>query len=481
MTGRRHLLTLLLPLRRGAHRASRRSSPRTGSSSARHPLLLVPDGRRRSCAGRRRASCPSGIRTRATACRCGPIRGRRSPTRRPGSTCSCFRTRSTRCSWWATRSWARRARSRWPAAGGWAVLPAIVAAIAFGCSGPIVSAATLVHHLCGAAWLPWTLWALEGVLEAPSRRRVALLALTLAGQALAGSAEMCAMSALAAFLRWPFPRRGPARKGAPAPVRHAGRRGDRVPGVGRPVDAHRRATRPARAVRDSLPRRSLFWSTHPATLADLFVPRLFSEMSMGRGRANDPLRRPRAVPHEPLPGRRHPAARPALAAVRAGPAAAGRWPPSRSSWPVARTAPRACASDARAASALAVPLSRRSTCWRRHCSGRCWRAWARGVVARLEPARSASTASSLPALGAAAIALALAGQRVSASPQALLALFGVPERLPRVDGGARVAEAAGRRAVAGTDRRRLAAARAPGAPSGRASRRCSPSCWWRWT
>jgi hypothetical protein len=85
---------------------------------------------------------------------------------------------------------------------GMGVLPASAAAVTFACSGPLMSAGSLIHHVCGAAWMAWVLWAFEGVLERAAPRDVALLALTLGGQGLAGSAETCAMTCLAALLRW---------------------------------------------------------------------------------------------------------------------------------------------------------------------------------------------------------------------------------------------------------------------------------------
>jgi hypothetical protein len=163
---------------------------------------------------------------------------------------------------------------------GW--LPATTAGVAFACSGPLVSAGSLPHHLCGAAWLPWVLWAVERLLQRGSRRDVAVLALVLGGQALAGSAEMCAMSGLAALLRWVVFAYG-----------HWGRAIGRVlPLAGAAVVAALLAavqwlptlglvgqTNRARFPPDM----RMFWSVHPATLVDAVVPRLTSEISMGPG------------------------------------------------------------------------------------------------------------------------------------------------------------------------------------------------------
>jgi len=83
----------------------------------------------------------------------------------------------------------------------------------FVCSGPVVSALSLWHHFAGTTWLPWVLVALEGLLERPSGRRAALLGAAAAGQALAGSADLCLMTAglcgLRALAEWRRTRLGP--------------------------------------------------------------------------------------------------------------------------------------------------------------------------------------------------------------------------------------------------------------------------------
>lgn len=65
-------------------------------------------------------------------------------------------------------------------------------ALAFALSGPVVSIASLWHHYCGAAWIPWVLEALHrlDVSEGRAWRRFALVS---AMTALAGSAETVAM------------------------------------------------------------------------------------------------------------------------------------------------------------------------------------------------------------------------------------------------------------------------------------------------
>jgi hypothetical protein len=65
-------------------------------------------------------------------------------------------------------------------------------------SGPTVSLANNFHHLAGAAWLPWVLWAVESACVSRRRHSGLVLAFVAAGQVLAGSPDMCTMSAMAA-------------------------------------------------------------------------------------------------------------------------------------------------------------------------------------------------------------------------------------------------------------------------------------------
>ena len=159
-------------------------------------------------------------------------------------------------------------------------LPATAAAVTFACSGPLLSAGSLIHHLCGAAWIPWVLWAFEGVLERGSRKTAAVLALVLGAQALAGSAEMCAMAGIAALLRWVTLAAG--RWGAA--VRRLAPLAAAV-GIASLIAAAQwlpTASLVGRTNRMSYSHEArLSWSVHPVTLVDALVPRLVSEMSMG--------------------------------------------------------------------------------------------------------------------------------------------------------------------------------------------------------
>lgn len=68
-------------------------------------------------------------------------------------------------------------------------------------SGPFLSALNLWHHFAGTAWMPWVLVAFERLIESPSPRRMLGLGGLFGLQILAGSADLCAMTALLASLR----------------------------------------------------------------------------------------------------------------------------------------------------------------------------------------------------------------------------------------------------------------------------------------
>lgn len=91
-----------------------------------------------------------------------------------------------------TALWARRV-SGGTASAGW------VAGFLWWSSGPVLSLANLWHHLCGAAWMPWVLLAVERVDE--GRKRWVELGAVFGAQILAGSADMCAMTILIATVR----------------------------------------------------------------------------------------------------------------------------------------------------------------------------------------------------------------------------------------------------------------------------------------
>ena len=74
----------------------------------------------------------------------------------------------------------------------------VLAACAWAASGPIQSTLNLRHHFAGAAWLPWVLVALEGVVRAPGARSALFAAFVVGAQALAGSPDVCILTLLLA-------------------------------------------------------------------------------------------------------------------------------------------------------------------------------------------------------------------------------------------------------------------------------------------
>jgi hypothetical protein len=160
---------------------------------------------------------------------------------------------------------------------------ATVAGGAFLTSGPLVSAASLHHHFCGAAWIPWVLVGAEVAISARTPRAAAWLALAAAGQALAGSAEMCLFSALALLLRLPFLASDmpwPERRAAGRTLLAATALAASLAAVQwlPTVDLVRTVGRAGFQRADNL-----FWSVHPAALADAVVPRLLADVPLSVG------------------------------------------------------------------------------------------------------------------------------------------------------------------------------------------------------
>jgi hypothetical protein len=107
----------------------------------------------------------------------------------------------------------RRLGLGWTAAG--------VAGGAYALSGPFLSAASLFHHYAGAAWLPWLLVALEGLVRRPGAASALWLGLAAGAQLLAGSGDMCLAGAVlgTARLAWHLARERPGPGGVLALAR----------------------------------------------------------------------------------------------------------------------------------------------------------------------------------------------------------------------------------------------------------------------
>ena len=63
-------------------------------------------------------------------------------------------------------------------------------------SGPLLSLVNLWQHFAGAAWIPWVLLAADGALRHGGLRRALVWGAAAAGQVLAGSVELCLLTAL---------------------------------------------------------------------------------------------------------------------------------------------------------------------------------------------------------------------------------------------------------------------------------------------
>lgn len=159
---------------------------------------------------------------------------------------------------------------------------ALLAGALWSASGPFLSAASLYHHFTGAAWMAWVLWGLEGVIQGAGTRSVLLLGTITACQVVAGSGDMCLVSALAGVIRLAAhltrsqePRRE---------VLRIGRAGLWAFAIAAGLSAVQWLPtaellgESARSVQ--LPATSTHWSVHPLSLLDLVVPRLVADFPM---------------------------------------------------------------------------------------------------------------------------------------------------------------------------------------------------------
>jgi len=156
-------------------------------------------------------------------------------------------------------------------------LSSFLAGAAWISSGPFLSLVSLYHHFAGAAWIPWVLLALDVALVRGTVWSALVLGMAVAAQLLAGSGEMLAIALLMA-LAWScfvLPGRRPqistlARSlfisGATALLLSAAQW---MPTLSALWTSSRL---------DPVMAGNLFWSLHPASLGDLFVPRLSVDM-----------------------------------------------------------------------------------------------------------------------------------------------------------------------------------------------------------
>jgi hypothetical protein len=149
-------------------------------------------------------------------------------------------------------------------------------------SGAFLVVLSHTHHFAGTAWTPWVLLALDSALDSVSLRAGALLGAAAAGQVLAGSADLCLMTAFLG-LGWALARAlggGVARGAWPRALGCLTAAG----AIGAAVSAIQWL--PTLAILRSGGRLELsdfarfYWSLHPASLADLWVPRLVAELPL---------------------------------------------------------------------------------------------------------------------------------------------------------------------------------------------------------
>jgi Bacterial membrane protein YfhO len=169
---------------------------------------------------------------------------------------------------------------RWGMSG----MAAALAGAAWCASGPLLSAGSLHQHFCGAAWMAWVLLALESALAAPGARSAAGLGAVAAAEALTGSADMCLLTAVAAAGRvafWLLTR--PAR---------TERRAVAATALGAVALAFALAAvqwLPSASLLTSVergrlgPAEILYWSVHPLSVVDLFVPRFLADLPLSPG------------------------------------------------------------------------------------------------------------------------------------------------------------------------------------------------------
>jgi hypothetical protein len=156
-----------------------------------------------------------------------------------------------------------------------------LAGAAWMASGPLLSAVNLFHHFAGAAWIPWTLLMVARALARPSLGSSLALGAVAGGQALAGSADMCLMTALAAALfaavSW---------RGGPGTPRQRLAALVRVVAVGGVFAAMLAAVQWLPAFRLMLQGTRAAqnfsvittWSVHPGSLLDVLIPTLVADL-----------------------------------------------------------------------------------------------------------------------------------------------------------------------------------------------------------
>ena len=161
------------------------------------------------------------------------------------------------------------------------------AAFAFGAawlsSGPYLSLVSNNAHMPGSAWIPWVLLALERALHLRTARAAALVGAAAALQLLAGSGDMALMTAGLAAARlalWLLRAPGPRRDRAAVAARIALAGGTCALALSAPLWLPTLAIVRSGGRAHMDPSLNAYWSVHPATLVDLFVPGAVSTLPL---------------------------------------------------------------------------------------------------------------------------------------------------------------------------------------------------------
>jgi hypothetical protein len=151
----------------------------------------------------------------------------------------------------------------------------------FALSGPILSAASLFHHYAGASWMPWVLAAVVALARRPGDATALRLGLAGGGQLLAGSGDVCLATGAAAAAGLVFHlARSRARAAAVGRIARTGAVAVALAcalGAVQWLPTAGQAGTAARTARDD---GATYWSLHPASLADLAVPRLLAGLPL---------------------------------------------------------------------------------------------------------------------------------------------------------------------------------------------------------
>jgi hypothetical protein len=154
---------------------------------------------------------------------------------------------------------------------GLAPTAALSAAVLWTVSGPFLSSVSLWHHFAGAAWAPWVLLGLLAMRRRGDAGGVVLASLPVAGQILAGSADLSALTlVLGAAVLLVVERGGPMRSLRALALMAAATLVGLALTAGQWLASLETLRRSARADLEAATR--TYWSVHPLGLLDLALP-----------------------------------------------------------------------------------------------------------------------------------------------------------------------------------------------------------------